>query len=244
MKATIPGETQPGATDHTPKALNPLKASAAVAAIVLAAASCTTESPAPAASNSCEHAPASTEAKLVSQLLGTDEYKTGYRDDSGLSEKLTDELRQWKPGGTEYTTDVCRFSPKVPRTSGGNTLRVEFYWTSRSNPSKWGRTSGSYYNFNGITGESDETLGKLRVPCSLPGELNGLSKQTLLGADVSNTAYEGPEVNQQARDQQILFLYLMTRKATEALGCENNPLKADPIVKAYTTPEKAAQAGS
>ncbi|MEV6421909.1 hypothetical protein [Streptomyces sp. NPDC051662] len=216
--------------------------SAAIAAFALAATSCTTEAPDPPVSHSCSD-PA--EKKLVQQLLKASEYRTTiFNTDSNVSEKMMDDLRRWKPGGTEYTTQVCSYSPKIRRASGGNTLRVEFYWTSRSNPSKWGRTSGSYYNFNGITGESDETLAKLRVQCSLKGELDGLSKQTLLGARGSNTAYEGPEVNQKARDQQILFTYLMTRKITEALGCENNPLKADPIVKAYTTPEEAAQAGS
>ncbi|MFD5750275.1 hypothetical protein [Streptomyces sp. NPDC127033] len=165
---------------------------------------------------------------------------------SDLSEKLPDELRAWKPGRTEYTVQACSFSPKIHKTGGGEALHVEFRWTSRSNPREWGRPANeaSYYNLNNVLGESDETLSRIRITCDLPGELSEPSQQTLLQAESSNTAYAGTEADKNTRDRQITFLYLMARKAVEALGCENNPLAKDPVARAYSTPEEAVRSGT
>ncbi|MFD3657426.1 hypothetical protein [Streptomyces sp. NPDC058620] len=80
------------------------------------------------------------------------------------------------------------------------------------------------------------------MSCALPGGLDKLSQQNLLVAQVANTAYVGTAVKQDVRDRQIRFLYLMARHATDALGCENEPLKKAPVVKGYETPEEAAKA--
>ncbi|MFJ7999846.1 hypothetical protein ACIQ7D_22345 [Streptomyces sp. NPDC096310] len=245
-QVTATGEGQPQPTCDT-RIRSRWKRTAVIASLALAATSCTSESPDRSNSDSCGSVRTSQEGELVQQLLGTSEYKTTtFNTDSDLSEKLSEKLQAQKPDGTTSTVQACAFSPKIRKTSGGETLHVEFSWTPRASPEKWGRAAdgASYYNLNDVPGESDETLSRLRVECNLPGELNESSKQAILQAESSNTAYTGDKADKNVRDRQITFLYFMTRKATEALGCENNPLKEDPAVKAYSTPEEAAQAGN
>lgn len=222
-----------------------LRRSTIAAALVLAATSCTSESTDQPVSEMCSHPRTSAEGKLVQELLGTEKYETTIRNtNSDLAEKMNEHLREWQPGSSAFKIQTCAISPEAPGTSGGNTLRTDFYWTSREDPEPSGRPADthSYYNLNGVYGESDETLARLRIECDMPGDLGKPSKRTLLGADSSNTAYVGTEMNQEARDRQIHFLYLMARQATDALGCENEPLKKAPVVKGYKTPEEAAKA--
>ncbi|MGW8885004.1 hypothetical protein [Streptomyces sp. NPDC055749] len=217
------------------------------AALALTAVACTSETPEPPVSQACEYGPSTSEGKLIRQLLDTDEYRTRVeKSTSALAEGLKEELQAREESGrTEYRTPMCSFSLERPRGAGSDTLSVDFHWTTREDPKGSGRPANThtYYNVNGLHGESDETLSTLRMQCDLPGKLSKPSQQSLLVADVSNTAYVGTAVSQEARDRQIHFLYLMARQATDALGCENEPLKKDPVVKGYKTPEEAAQAG-
>lgn len=233
-------------TTHPRRPTSPfLKRSAVVAALTLAATSCSSESSEPPISHPCEAGPGTREGELVRQLLDTDSYRTRVEKSSaGLAEGLKEELRaREEPGRTEYRTSLCSFSLERPRGTGSDTLSVDFHWTSRESPKGSGRPADThtYYNVNGLYGESDETLSTLRVRCELPGDLDKLARQNLLVADVANTAYVGTAVKQDVRDRQIRFLYLMTRHATDALGCENEPLKKNPVIKGYETPEEAAR---
>ncbi|MFC9246843.1 hypothetical protein ACFT7S_23455 [Streptomyces sp. NPDC057136] len=216
------------------------------AALALTAVACTSEDPEPPVSHACEYGPSTREGKLIRQLLDTDKYRTRVeKSTADLAEGLKEELQaREEPGRTEYQTPMCSFSLEYPRGSGSDTLSVDFHWTSRENPKISGRPADShaYYDINGLYGESDETLSRLRMQCALPGKLDKLSQQDLLVAEVANTAYVGTAVRQEVRDRQIRFLYLMARHATDAIGCENEPLKKDPVVKGYETPEEAAKA--
>ncbi|MFE9887637.1 hypothetical protein [Streptomyces scopuliridis] len=181
---------------------------------------------------------------MLQQVIRTDQYGiTIYNTNPDLSERLADELQQWEPGRTEFTTQACAFSPKNTERDGS--LSVELSWTARDGSSK-SKLPGKvgYYNINGALGEANDVITKLRVQCDLAGKLRKPSSQVSLVADASNTLNIGTKVDPKTIDQQITILYLMTRKATEVLDCENNPLKKDPVVKSYTTPEEAAQAGS
>ncbi|WP_405390784.1 hypothetical protein OG596_24690 [Streptomyces sp. NBC_01102] len=196
-------------------------------------------------SEMCSHPRTSTVGKLVQELPGTEQYEINIRNtDEGLKEKMNEHLREWQPGILAFKIQTCAISPEYSKTSGGNTLRTDFSWTSRENPDPSGRPADthSFYNLNGAYGESDETLTKLHIECDLPGELGQLSQRTLLVAHSSNTVYVGPRVGQDARDRQIHFLHLMARKATDAVGCENEPLKKNPVIKAYRNAERAAEA--
>ncbi|QNE75370.1 hypothetical protein F0344_12730 [Streptomyces finlayi] len=223
-----------------------LKRSIVASALIVAATSCTTaESPDQPISQMCSHSRTSTEGKLVQRMLGTEQYKINIRNtNDDLTEKMNENLREWKPEISAPNIQTCALIPAYPKTSGGNTLGTEFSWTSRESPAPSGRPADthSYYNLNGTYGESDETLAKLHIECDLPGELSTLSKRTLLVARSWNTAYTGPRESQDARDRQMHYLHLMARKATDALGCENEPLEKDPVIKGFETPEEAAEA--
>lgn len=79
------------------------------------------------------------------------------------------------------------------------------------------------------------------MECRLPGKFGTLSKQVLLYAEASNTLNRGRDVDQAAKDRQVTFLYFMTRKATDALGCENDRLKKEPVAKPYATASEASR---
>ncbi|WP_328905506.1 hypothetical protein OG230_22475 [Streptomyces sp. NBC_00234] len=225
-----------------------MKTAAVFAALALAAVGCTSDEPEPAppVSQPCQTDPGTPEGKFVRQLLDADDYRTRVeKAPDDLADGLKEELKaRAEPGRTEFRTPMCSFALNYPRGSGSDTLSVDFHWTSRESPKGTGRPADThaFYNVNGHYGESDETLSVLHVECALPGKLGTLSQQNLLVASASNTSYVGTAVKQEVRDRQIHFLYLMARQATEALGCENEPLKKDPVVKGYKTPEEAAKA--
>ncbi|MFJ2557890.1 MULTISPECIES: hypothetical protein [unclassified Streptomyces] len=177
-------------------------------------------------------------------MLRTDQYETTiYNTNDRLPEKLSDRLKQRKPGGTEFTTQICSIAPKSKRDDGS--LGFELSWTARDGSTKTdlpGRVS--HYNLNGALGEANDIITELRVQCSLPGKLRNPSSQVSLLTAGSNTLNIGTKVDQKMIDQQMTILYRVAQKATEVLGCENNPLKNDPTIKAYSTPEEAARAGN
>ncbi|MFJ3519929.1 hypothetical protein [Streptomyces sp. NPDC090131] len=86
-------------------------------------------------------------------------------------------------------------------------------------------------------GESNDTFTKLFVQCDLPGDLDAPSKSAWLYAKASYTVNIGrTDIDQAARDRQSALTYLMARRVTDALGCENKPLEKPPVVKPLATP--------
>ncbi|MFD7914611.1 hypothetical protein ACFV30_28475 [Streptomyces sp. NPDC059752] len=43
-------------------------------------------------------------------------------------------------------------------------------------------------------------------------------------------------VDQAGKDRRMTLTYLMTRRVTDALGCENEPLEKPPVVKPLPAP--------
>ncbi|MFC9427443.1 hypothetical protein [Streptomyces sp. NPDC056987] len=209
----------------------------------MAATSCTDEKAAPPPDHPCGTEEESDARALLQQIMGTDKYNTTIRNtNSKLLEKMTEELQKMQPTESVMSFSTCLFRPKDSR-DGGEAFGIDFTWTAREGSTERRLPyKVSYYNVNGALGEANDVTTRLRVPCDLPGKLRNKSSQASLLAEASNTLDREGESDQKARDQQFNFLYLMTRKATEALGCENNPLKEDPVAKAYGTPEDAARA--
>ncbi|MFJ2215908.1 hypothetical protein [Streptomyces sp. NPDC087864] len=239
--ATAKDERQPKPISTNRK---PLSTSIIIAACILGATSCTAEESAPPKEDLCDVAKDTETHNLIQKLFHTDQYRTTiYNTNDRLPEKLADELKQWKPGRTEFTTLACSFTPRDRRLDGS--LEFELSWTARDGSTKKeppGKVS--YYNINGALGEANDIITKLRVQCNLPGTLRNPSRQVSLLTKGSNTLSIGMKVDQKMIDQQMTIVYRVAQKATEVLGCENNPLKNDPTIKAYSTPEEAARAGN
>jgi hypothetical protein len=228
-----------------PKCRKSLARSAAVVVLALAAVSCTDETAAPRADQLCEFPRDSSGGKVLRQVLGTDEMVTTiYAQPSHLTERLRNDLEQRQSSDSTLPAYACSFSPK--NHEGASTLRIGFSWVPSGGPEKEPRSLGdaSHYNLNGVLGESNDIGAGLRMECRLPGKFGTLSRQVLLYADASNTLNMGRDVDQAMKDRQVTFLYFMTRKATDALGCENDPLKKEPVAKPYATASEASRAAA
>lgn len=222
-----------------------LAASVAIALFSFAAAACTSENAAPPDEQElCDLPTASGGGKVLRQLLDTDQVQTTiFAESSDLVERMQERLNKENLGKPTSPTSVCSFSPKGH--VGANTLGVEFSWVpSGGDPKKTSRSliGASHYNLNDVLGESNDIGAGLRVECRLPGKFGTLSKRVLLYAEASNTLNRGRDVDQATKDRQIAFLYFMTRKVTDALGCENDPLKKEPVAKPYATASEASRA--
>ncbi|MGW3561249.1 hypothetical protein ACWDNT_28630 [Streptomyces sp. NPDC000963] len=176
----------------------------------------------------------SPEAKLLSRVMRTDSFTTrnGYRSPRFV-EKAQDRLREYGKEGKAPAVRQCFFFPDG-RSDDGQTT-VEYGWAPLSDAQKGTGTAGTRrYSLNGATGRSGDVTTDLYVRCELPGELKEPSKKVLLHAGVSFTTNLGTVEDHGTQDQQMSFVYLMTRRATELLGCENHPLADDPVVKPLT----------
>ncbi|MGW4231420.1 hypothetical protein ACWEF9_19350 [Streptomyces sp. NPDC004980] len=150
----------------------------------------------------------------------------------GMQERLTEDLNR-----TTTAQTTCSFAPRD--TVSARRLRIEFSWAPRDiGKSDTNKLPGplSHYDVNGAVGEANDISSHLRVECVLPGADRKTSQKVLLQGEASNTLLMGTEVQQKTIDQQVTFLYLMTRRATEALGCKNDPLAKEPVVKPSPTP--------
>ncbi|GAA2944077.1 hypothetical protein GCM10010518_33990 [Kitasatospora cinereorecta] len=207
----------------------------ALVLLSLAASACTTGPEAAPEARFCDVPASSSEGKAVRDVLKADELKsTVFAETSDLVEGMRERLQEDKPTLPQAT---CSFAPRD--TVSTKRLRIEFSWVPRT-PDASGRNKLpgplSHYDVNGAVGEANDISSHLRVECVLPGADKETSKQILLQGEASNTLLMGTEVQQKTINQQITFLYLMTRRATEALGCENDPLAKNPVVKPSPPP--------
>ncbi|MFG3348459.1 hypothetical protein ACGF1Z_25800 [Streptomyces sp. NPDC048018] len=128
---------------------------------------------------------------------------------------------------------ACVFFRNNGREAGQTTLT--YTWAPPADVEKPGGPAGTRrYRLNGARGTSEDTATSLFVRCDLPGDLEEPSKKMLLRADASFTLNPGAVKDHGTQDQQMSWLYLMTRRTTEALGCANEPLAEDPVVKPLT----------
>lgn len=85
------------------------------------------------------------------------------------------------------------------------------------------------YELNGAGGVVNTGNSTLLAQCDLPGELGAQSRNVRLSADAAFSAGpDGPAENQAAKDRRMTLTYLMARRVTDALGCENKPLEKPP----------------
>ncbi|WP_158791288.1 hypothetical protein [Streptomyces sp. NRRL WC-3549] len=208
-----------------------------VVLLSLAASACTADTEAASEKEFCDVPASSAEGESVRDLLKADELKSTVFAQTphlveGMKEGLGEDLKEQTPSQT-----ICSFAPR--ETTGPKRLRIEFSWIPR-NPetSEMDRLPGrlSHYKVNDATVEANDIVSRLTVPCRMPGGLEKASQKVLLQGQASNTLLMGTDVQQKTIDQQVTFLYLMTRRATEALDCANNPLAKEPVVKPSPAP--------
>ncbi|MFE0776165.1 hypothetical protein [Streptomyces sp. NPDC058861] len=231
-RPTTPGGTPPRRTSST--ASKRRARFALLAATALAATACSADAQ-PRAERpddyACAVSAGSPEAKLLSRVMRTDSFTTrnGYPGPRFV-EKAQDRLREYGKEGKAPTVRQCFFFPDG--RSGNGRTTVEYAWVPPSDARRGTDAAGTRrYSLNGATGRSGDVTTDLYVRCELPGELKEPSKKVLLHAGVSFTTNLGTVEDHGTQDQQMSFVYLMTRRATELLGCENRPLEKDPVVK-------------
>ncbi|MEV5974322.1 hypothetical protein [Streptomyces sp. NPDC051921] len=172
----------------------------------------------------------SAEDKLLRQVIRADSYETqnGNRTPRFV-EKMQTNLRGLPAGQVTRSVRQCSYFPDGRRGDGQAT--IEYSWAQPADAKKGAAKGARSYELNGATGTSDDVTTDLYVQCRLPGELADSSATVLLHADASFTVNLGAVKDHGTQDQQMDFVYRMARKATEALGCENEPLAKDPVAK-------------
>ncbi|MGW4231419.1 hypothetical protein ACWEF9_19345 [Streptomyces sp. NPDC004980] len=214
-------------------------ASSAVVLLAFAASGCAAEEGKGQAKDElCRLDTGTSESATLRQLLGEDDIRTDISNDA---DDLTESMQDWlKPGGPERTVlplRMCSYRPETPAVP--RMVSIEFGWQLRDVAgNKAGDLPGKvhHYTVNDATVQANDIVSRLTVPCRMPGGLEKASQKVLLQGKAANTLLVGTDVQQKTIDQQITFLYLMTRRATEALDCQNDPLTKKPAVKPSPTP--------
>ncbi|MFE5243695.1 MULTISPECIES: hypothetical protein [unclassified Streptomyces] len=204
--------------------------------LAIAVSGCTSGDTAEPRSNGelCRLGQDSAESTSLRGLVGGNDIRTEISNDDG---DLVESMENWlKPGGAEKSAlplRMCSYRPEA--ATGARTVSLEFGWLPLDEANELpGQVR--HYDLNGATVQANDINAKLTVPCRMPGDLGDPSAKVMLEGQVSNTLLIGTDVEQRTVDQQVTFLYLMTRRATEALGCENDPLAKDPVVEASPSP--------
>ncbi|MFI8826372.1 hypothetical protein [Streptomyces sp. NPDC053431] len=160
-----------------------------------------------------------------------------YRTDSHLPrdqrfvERMEENLHNIADPAATYAVTACSYVPTGQADVGRAT--IDFEWVTLDDAKKKPAEKDTReYRLNGATGRSDDVTTDLYVQCLMPGELKEPSRKVLLHTGAAFTVNLGPVHDHHTQDQQMDFVYRMTRKATEVLGCENKPLEKDPVVKA------------
>ncbi|WP_327306622.1 hypothetical protein OG730_26750 [Streptomyces sp. NBC_01298] len=205
--------------------------SAAALVCVLALASCTSDKPAPEAANLCGITAASEEETLMREVLGVKEFTTKvYTPTEKLVDMSERALPVIRPEKTRFFTNVCEYGTG----DGQQDFHVTFLtgWSLRSAQAPLG--NGAVYELNGAQGLATDSRSRLLVQCDMPGELGEQSRKVWLTGD-ANFAPSRADVDQVTKDRRTVLTYLMARRVTEALGCENKPLAQPPVVKSLPT---------
>lgn len=223
-----------------PDASKILARSTAAVLAVLTLASCTSGEPEAKADDLCSITPASEEDKLLRGIIRADGFETYVTSRTGsLVKTLERSLSEMKPTTETFAPSTCRYSPPTRTESAAFSVG----WAPRT--SKFVEPSlpeAGRFDVNGSFGESNYYSTKLFVRCDMPGDLAEPSKSAWLYAKASYTVNLGrtdiapADIDQPAKDRQTSLTYLMTRRVTEALGCENKPLAKAPVVKPLSTP--------
>ncbi|MGW5343972.1 hypothetical protein [Streptomyces sp. NPDC004050] len=220
-----------------PDALKAIGRSTAVLLCVLTVASCDSGESEAKVDHPCEIAPASEEHRLLREILRADGFQTDIMSSTNRAvEQLERKLREMDPKERTLPMYTCAYRPGGQ--GGVERATFGFGWVARTSEDvKSSLSNSAPYEVNGAFGETNDFITKLFVECSMPGGFGEKSKLAWFYADASYTVNIGRlDLDQTARDRQAVLTYLMTRRVTEALGCENKPLEKSPVVKPLPTP--------
>lgn len=209
--------------------------SAATLVCVAALASCTSGD-SEAEADLCGISASSEEEALVREILGTADFETKtYKSKSVLADKVKQAMQQMIPGKDSYFNAACRYGRDDQQ--GGTYAIFSFGWSPRASSDVPTASGSVTYELNGAGGVVNTGNSTLLAQCDLPGELGAQSRNVRLSADAAFSAGpDGPAENQAAKDRRMTLTYLMARRVTDALGCENKPLEKPPVVKPLPTP--------
>ncbi|MFD9010923.1 hypothetical protein [Streptomyces sp. NPDC059552] len=214
------------------KVLKPFARSTTALLSVVMLASCASGEPEAKIEHLCTVSAASEEEALLREILRADGFETDIPNrTSRVVEALERDLRAIGSGTKTLSTSLCAYKPAAQ--AGVERARFEVGWVPRtSKDAEPSMSDGGRFDVNGAFGESNYFLTKLFVPCDMPGDLDEPSKSVWLYARGSYTVNIGrTDIDQAAKDRQTALTYLMARRVTDALGCENKPLEKPPVVK-------------
>ncbi|MFB7465895.1 hypothetical protein ACFCZ1_20765 [Streptomyces sp. NPDC056224] len=201
---------------------------------VVALASCTADDSASKSADVCGISPSSEEESLVREVLGKEDFVTkAYGSTSVLVDKMERALPNM-PKRDMFYTNACGYSVGGEQGDSGVTFLAGWFLRTSELPSFPNDVS---YEVNGVRGVARSSSSTLLVPCDLPGELRAQSQKVWLTADTTFTfSPSRPDADQAAQERRMTFTYLMARRITDALGCENKPLEKPPVVKPAPSP--------
>ncbi|MGW6691187.1 hypothetical protein [Streptomyces sp. NPDC054961] len=202
--------------------------------------SCTSDKPEGEARNEkppCGVSPSSQEGVLLRDVIAADDFEAlVHNSTSEVVATLRSALPQTRPENQIPPTTRCALWAAGEK---GAAVTFRFGWVSRASKEMQFPLPDSvpFEMDGGAFGQANDTKTSLYVGCDMPGALGVPSKSVWFHAkaehSVSSTA---AAVDQAARDRQTALTYLMARRVTDALGCENKPLEKPPVVKALPTP--------
>ncbi|MFD0147547.1 MULTISPECIES: hypothetical protein [unclassified Streptomyces] len=207
-------------------------------ATLFAVTSCTEEAPPQAGRPDnylCDISAKSTEEELLRQIMRAENFTTNLNNrESRFVEKMNENLQLFPDDTRMYAVSACQYLPNGQK--GGGRTSIDYEWVPRVDASKPSQESGTFsYDFVNAFGTSSDVTSTLDVICVMPGDLRERSKKVSLHAEASYTVNLGPVHDHGTQDEQMTLLYLMARRATESLGCENKPLAKEPVVKPLAT---------
>ncbi|MBT2472239.1 hypothetical protein J7E97_31385 [Streptomyces sp. ISL-66] len=221
---------------------DPLKAlGQSTAALVcgLMLASCTSGEP--EAKNEqppCGISPSSQEGVLLRDVIAADAFDALVYNST--SEVVATLRRALPETGPEHRIPMrTRCALWAVGQDGGGGVTFRFGWVSRASKEvQYPLPNGVPFEVEGGTfGQANDVDTTLYVGCEMPGELGEASKSAWFHAKAEHSVSSTPAaVDQAARDRQTALTYLMARRITEALGCENKPLEKPPVVKPLPSP--------
>ncbi|MGW4685973.1 hypothetical protein ACWEPM_13870 [Streptomyces sp. NPDC004244] len=217
--------------------LKTLGRSTAALLCVLMLASCDSGDSEVNTEHPCGIAPSSEEEVLLQGILRAEGFETEIRNlTSRVAAKLEGQLREMGPERETLPRYTCSYWPGGQK--GRERVTFGFGWVPRaSKDAERPLAKGVLFEVNGALGQANDTYTRLHVQCDMPGELGEKSKSAWLYANASYTVnIARTDLDQAARDRQTVLTYLMTRRVTDALGCENKPLEKSPVVKPLPTP--------
>ncbi|MCP3756142.1 hypothetical protein [Streptomyces sp. TBY4] len=215
--------------------------------LLLPLASCTPGSGEPAA-HPCGLGADSREDALVREVLARESYETQVLDStSALAKTMEQALPSIGPKKTSFGANACAYKRIVDLDIAHMVLVAG--WVLRGSE---GRPyfDDVAYELNGVRGLTNigvsefglttASRSNLLIPCDLPGKLAARSRKVWLEAELRYTfSPRRLELDQAAKDSRMTLTYLLARRVTDALGCENQPLAKPPVVEPLPAPARA-----